>query len=353
MDENWTSSNEDLLNQLYPAHRACRDGDIEKLASLLSTGEVNLYEEDDFYGWTPIHWAAYFGKLQCLTYILEQGGSCDAATERLNQTPSHIAAYGGHCQCLKWLLNCGGTMNRQDYMGETPIHKAARTGSMECVSLLVSQGANLSLKNYSGNTASQVAMSAGYVDCANYIERAAQLQCQTLGIPATPATNNGNTSVNFGRTSPEGQPSVQNNFISTNTYHSHPHITMNGTSHHPSIQNGLNNNNHDDCDMEMAEESHDSGINQSNCSNGYHGDVQTGDILLNQGVSKNVVPLAGKKRGREDTEEETFKRARQDGLLNNAVSSSDNNNILSSYFAVLAISTEPLRVDTIHQPLGE
>lgn len=63
MMSNWNTVNEDFLVKNFPIHRACRDGDVEQLASLLSVGPVNLYEEDDFYGWTPIHWAAYFGKV--------------------------------------------------------------------------------------------------------------------------------------------------------------------------------------------------------------------------------------------------------------------------------------------------
>lgn len=65
LNENWSNSCEGILAQNFPLHRSCRDGDIDQLNSLLSTGEVDLYEEDDFYGWTPIHWAAYFGKV-CL-----------------------------------------------------------------------------------------------------------------------------------------------------------------------------------------------------------------------------------------------------------------------------------------------
>lgn len=63
VNQNWTPANEDYLRTSFPIHRACRDGDIEQLSSLLSAGEVDLYEEDDFYGWSPIHWAAYFGKV--------------------------------------------------------------------------------------------------------------------------------------------------------------------------------------------------------------------------------------------------------------------------------------------------
>jgi len=59
----WSSVSEDMLTRSFPIHRACRDGDIDQLTALLSAGEVDLYIEDDFYGWTPIHWAAYFGKV--------------------------------------------------------------------------------------------------------------------------------------------------------------------------------------------------------------------------------------------------------------------------------------------------
>lgn len=60
---NWTPASEDLLNSQYPVHRACRDGDLEALSLLLGSIEVELYQEDGFYGWTPIHWAAHFGKV--------------------------------------------------------------------------------------------------------------------------------------------------------------------------------------------------------------------------------------------------------------------------------------------------
>jgi len=64
----WSEASEDMLKSHFPMHRACRDGDLETLADILETGEVNYYEEDDFYGWTPIHWAAYFGKVILFFY---------------------------------------------------------------------------------------------------------------------------------------------------------------------------------------------------------------------------------------------------------------------------------------------
>lgn len=59
----WNRNSEDLLKTRYPLHRACRDGDIESLSLFLVSGQSNLLQEDEFYGWTPAHWSAYFGQV--------------------------------------------------------------------------------------------------------------------------------------------------------------------------------------------------------------------------------------------------------------------------------------------------
>lgn len=62
-------SNDEVLSTRFPLHRACRDGDVRALSSLLLLlqrpgDRAQLQAEDSFYGWTPIHWAAHFGKVQ-------------------------------------------------------------------------------------------------------------------------------------------------------------------------------------------------------------------------------------------------------------------------------------------------
>ncbi|KAG8517043.1 Ankyrin repeat domain-containing protein 10 [Galemys pyrenaicus] len=57
-------SSEELLSLRFPLHRACRDGDLAALCSLLQQApRAHLAAEDSFYGWTPVHWAAHFGKV--------------------------------------------------------------------------------------------------------------------------------------------------------------------------------------------------------------------------------------------------------------------------------------------------
>uniref|UniRef100_A0A673IYV1 Ankyrin repeat domain 10a n=2 Tax=Sinocyclocheilus rhinocerous TaxID=307959 RepID=A0A673IYV1_9TELE len=167
-------SNDEVLNIRYPLHRACRDGDVGELCSLLqrSTNQADLATEDSFYGWTPIHWAAHFGKLECVTRLVQVGCEVNALTTRFAQTPAHIAAFGGHPECLLWLLHTGAEINRQDYVGEAPIHKAARAGNMECINVLLIQGAKPDLRNANGLTAADLAHAQGFHDCAQLLSNA-------------------------------------------------------------------------------------------------------------------------------------------------------------------------------------
>uniref|UniRef100_A0A2K5RWV7 Ankyrin repeat domain 10 n=1 Tax=Cebus imitator TaxID=2715852 RepID=A0A2K5RWV7_CEBIM len=137
-------SSEELLSLRFPLHRACRDGDLATLCSLLQqTPRAHLASEDSFYGWTPVHWAAHFGKLECLMQLVRAGATLNVSTTRYAQTPAHIAAFGGHPQCLIWLIQAGANINKPDCEGETPIHKAARSGSLDCISALVANGAHI------------------------------------------------------------------------------------------------------------------------------------------------------------------------------------------------------------------
>ncbi|NP_001231545.1 ankyrin repeat domain-containing protein 10 [Sus scrofa] len=163
-------SSEELLSLRFPLHRACRDGDLAALCSLLQqTPRAHLAAEDSFYGWTPVHWAAHFGKLECLMQLVRAGATLDVSTTRYAQTPAHIAAFGGHPQCLVWLIQAGASINKPDCEGETPIHKAARSGSLDCVSALVANGAHVDLRNASGLTAADIAQTQGFQECTQFL----------------------------------------------------------------------------------------------------------------------------------------------------------------------------------------
>ncbi|XP_030642180.1 ankyrin repeat domain-containing protein 10b [Chanos chanos] len=202
-------SSEEVLSIRFPLHRACRDGDIGALCSLLqcATNKADLAVEDSFYGWTPLHWAAHFGKLECMMRLVQVGCSVNSVTSRFAQTPTHIAAFGGHPQCLLWLLQSGADINRQDYVGETPVHKAARAGSMECVNALLMHGAKADLRNASGLTAADLAHTQGFQECAQLLSNAQNQQLNQLNsFPINGSLSNGDHHQTQGRSLLNGAP---------------------------------------------------------------------------------------------------------------------------------------------------
>ena len=65
----WGATSEEILRNKFPLHKACRDGDVETLSMLLVEAQHGIYTEDTFYGWTPAHWAAYFGKVTAFKWF--------------------------------------------------------------------------------------------------------------------------------------------------------------------------------------------------------------------------------------------------------------------------------------------
>ncbi|XP_028252138.1 ankyrin repeat domain-containing protein 10-like [Parambassis ranga] len=171
-------SSDEVFVSRFPVHRACRDGDVGALTSLLEDQMSNhahlLTAKDSCYGWTPLHWAAHYGQLECVMHLAQAGCEVNAASSRFNQTPTHTAAFGGHSHCVLWLTQAGADVNTQDFVGEAPIHKAARSGSLECIQVLLIAGAKPHLRNASGQTAADLAFAHGFHGCVGFISDAQQ-----------------------------------------------------------------------------------------------------------------------------------------------------------------------------------
>ncbi|XP_062236705.1 ankyrin repeat domain-containing protein 10-like isoform X1 [Platichthys flesus] len=166
----------------FPVHRACRDGDVGALVSLSEQHRAHLTAEDPCYGWTPVHWAAHYGQLECVVRLVQMGCGVNVGSSRFDQTPTHTAAFGGHPHCVVWLTQAGADVNRQDFVGEAPIHKAARSGSLECIQVLLIAGAKPHVKNASGQTAADLAQAHGFLDCFRFISNAQKHLLQLGGL---------------------------------------------------------------------------------------------------------------------------------------------------------------------------
>ncbi|KAL6115581.1 ankrd10 [Pungitius sinensis] len=174
-------SGEDFISR-FPVHRACRDGDVGALFSLIQLNQAHLTAEDSSYGWTPLHWAAHYGQLDCVALLVQMGCEVNTATSRFNQTPLHTSAFGGHPHCVVWLTQAGADVNSQDFVGEAPIHKAARSGSLECIQVLLLAAAKPHLRNASGQTAADLAHAQGFLDCFSFISKTKKHLLQLGGV---------------------------------------------------------------------------------------------------------------------------------------------------------------------------
>ncbi|XP_030009388.1 ankyrin repeat domain-containing protein 10-like [Sphaeramia orbicularis] len=179
---------DEAFKSRFPVHRACRDGDVAALVSLLEqlSNQAHLTAEDSCYGWTPIHWAAHYGQLECVVHLVQRGCEVNTVSSRFNQTPTHTAAFGGHPHCVVWLSQAGADVNSQDFTGEAPIHKAARSGSLECIQVLLIAGAEPHVRNASGQTAADLAHAQGFHDCFLFISNAQNQLRQLAGLHGAP-----------------------------------------------------------------------------------------------------------------------------------------------------------------------
>lgn len=100
--------------------------------------ELGAFNERDDYGATPIHFAARFGKLDCLEWLVLRSGVSPNAVTVNGNTAAHDAAATGHVDCLKYLLErtkCSVADVTSE--GASVLHMASRFGKTEVVKWLV------------------------------------------------------------------------------------------------------------------------------------------------------------------------------------------------------------------------
>lgn len=176
----------------FPMHKACRDGNIQWLENNISSGQDILCQEDSFYGWAPIHWAAYYGQPRVLGGLIKFGIDANMKTSRYGQTPLHVAAFGGNRECLEGLVKSGANVNIQDSMGETALHKAVRRGDIEVVIGLIKAGSDLALTNTSGSSVLEMATKHGRKDIVALFSDPKLLH-QHTGVLLSGGLSNGST----------------------------------------------------------------------------------------------------------------------------------------------------------------
>ncbi|KAJ9700549.1 hypothetical protein PVL29_006046 [Vitis rotundifolia] len=144
-------------NSLTALHEAiiCSDAKGEVGRKILEK-MPDLATETDDNGWTPLHYAAYFGKVSQAKALLKRNESAAYIADKDGKTPLHIAASRNHAQMMKKLISCCPDCSELvDNRGRNVLHLAVQTRGRQAMELILknSWGSNLiNDKDADGNT---------------------------------------------------------------------------------------------------------------------------------------------------------------------------------------------------------
>ncbi len=131
---------------------AAQSGNLDRLRDLVrgSRDMANLPDEG---GYTPLHYAAYFGHADVARFLIETGAEVSVTSmDPLRNTPLHAAAGSGHAEVAEVLLDGGADPNALQTGDWTPLHAAAQKGHEAIVRLLLARGADPHRTSASGAT---------------------------------------------------------------------------------------------------------------------------------------------------------------------------------------------------------
>ena len=117
-------------------------GYIDRLRERLAEDHwrATAYSTD---GFTALHFAAFFGKVEAARTLLDAGAVVNAySVNELQVQPLHSAASGRHHEVCRVLIAAGADVNATQRHEFTALHAAAKHGDAELVELFLSAGAD-------------------------------------------------------------------------------------------------------------------------------------------------------------------------------------------------------------------
>ncbi|KAK3699454.1 hypothetical protein QZH41_018606 [Actinostola sp. cb2023] len=161
----------DTKFKFTPLHWTALHGTLECLHWLLWHGADHSDRTPQ--GWTAAHLAAIRGQDACIQSLAANGADLNAKDNR-GCCPSHLAASHGNSFTLQSILRHGVTyflqdVNASDNMGWTAVHCAAFHGRLGCLQLLHRWGASLDEVDNAGSIPAHLAASEGHLPCLKFL----------------------------------------------------------------------------------------------------------------------------------------------------------------------------------------
>ena len=141
--------------------------------------EKSLLQKDST-GTTTFHWKAYYGDLQCVQSILQEGRRTNQLKEVIDAgddkgfTPLYSASSRGHTEVVKYLLENGGNVNAETNQnsttpGNTALINSCYKGNVDSVKLLLNYGADINHKRKDGMDCVYIAAQENKLDVLKLI----------------------------------------------------------------------------------------------------------------------------------------------------------------------------------------
>jgi hypothetical protein len=118
-------------------HFCARNGLTTRVKRLLSIRNINVNVKD-VSGSTPLHLAAYNGRIEIARLLLQNGAELNAKNN-YGSTPLHCAASQDNIDILHLLVENGADLEAQDNDGMRALHRAARYGHLPFIQELISR----------------------------------------------------------------------------------------------------------------------------------------------------------------------------------------------------------------------
>ncbi|XP_020504442.2 ankyrin repeat and SOCS box protein 11 [Labrus bergylta] len=132
----------DSWSDRTPLHEAAYQGRLLHLRSLISQGlHVDTLTMDRV---SPLHEACLGGHYACAKFLLDHGADAEVVSTD-GATPLFNSCSSGSAACVRLILQHRASINTPDLLA-SPIHEAAKKGHRECLELLLSYGAHIDME---------------------------------------------------------------------------------------------------------------------------------------------------------------------------------------------------------------
>ncbi|MDH4156472.1 MAG: ankyrin repeat domain-containing protein [candidate division Zixibacteria bacterium] len=151
-------------------HEAIDQGDSAAVAAMLDTNPA-LLDDRLPNGRTPLHTAAYGGKLNIVALLLSRGANTDDTTNA-GSLPLQGAALAGYTEVVGLLVEKGAKVNHTNQAGYSPLTNAAISGSVPTMKCLMDAGARLEPMTPEGQVPLICAIFSGSLEAVELLLRA-------------------------------------------------------------------------------------------------------------------------------------------------------------------------------------